>query len=247
MAMGHKNPIQKFGKFLSYVLGREPHAFGLVLDDQGYVKLRDLLKALNEEEGWRHIRIAHINELLVSLQEPPVEVNDNRIRAVDREHAPKCKPGKNLPKLLYACVRQKAHPFVLQNGLSPASGDHVVLSPDKDMALRLGRRMDPDPVLLTILVQNCLDNQMEFLSFGSLYLTGFIPTDCFTGPPPPKPREEKQHKEKPPERKIDPFAGSFLMDLTRTEKESPHKKIKKHGEPAWKQDRRRARRDKDKF
>ena len=53
---------QKLAKFLDYVLGRNPDEFGLVPDEQGYVKIKELLKALNQEEGWRHLRLANINE-----------------------------------------------------------------------------------------------------------------------------------------------------------------------------------------
>ena len=245
--MAPKNPLNKFAKFLSYVLGRKPDEFGLVLEDQGYVKLKDLLKALNEEEGWRHIRVAHINELLVTLPEPPIEIKDNFIRAVDRENVPKLKESKYPPKLLYGCVRTKAYPFVFERGFSPSVGDYVILSADKNNARRMGRRIDRNPVLLTIQVQNCLDNGMLFYEFGSLYLTGFIPVDCFTGPPLPKQKEEKPAKEKPVERKIDPLAGSFFMDLNKADQEKSNKKKERRDEPSWKKERRRARKDKNRF
>ena len=245
--MAPKNPLNKFAKFLSYVLGRKPDEFGLLPDDQGYVKIKDLIKAFNEEEGWRHIRMAHINELMVTLPNSPVEIKDNLIRAADRENVPKLTTCKNPPKLLYGCVRTKAYPFVFQRGFSPSASEYVILSANQDMALRMGRRIDQNPVLLTVQVQNCLDNGMMFYEFGSLYLTGFVPVDCFTGPPLPKQKEEKPAREKPPERRIDPLAGSFFMDLNTADKEKPYKKKKRGNEPAWKQDRRRARKEKNRF
>ena len=245
--MAPKNPLNKFAKFLAYVLGRNPHEFGLVPDENGYVKTKDLLKALNEEEGWRHIQIGKINELLVSLPDPPVEMDNDRIRAKDRAHLPSLTESKNPPKLLYGCVRTRAYPFVYERGFSPSKGSYIVLSPDKEMAMRLGQRIDNEPVLLTVQVQQCLDNGLVFHQFGDLFLTGPISVDCFTGPPLPKQKEEKKPKETPPERKIDPMAGSFFMDLNKAEKEKPYKKKKKHDGPAWKQDRRRNRREKDRF
>jgi len=43
---------QNLAKMLAYVLGRRPDEFGLIPDAEGFVRIKDLLKALHEEEGW---------------------------------------------------------------------------------------------------------------------------------------------------------------------------------------------------
>ncbi len=65
--MPHLNDLKKKAKFLKYVLGLNPDEFGLVLDKDGYVKIKDLLKAVHEEDGWRSFRQANINEIMISL------------------------------------------------------------------------------------------------------------------------------------------------------------------------------------
>ena len=75
------NDLKKQARFLKYILGLRPDEFGLVPDRDGYVKIKDLLKAVHEEAGWRSFRQANINEMMLSLAPPPLEISENRIRA----------------------------------------------------------------------------------------------------------------------------------------------------------------------
>jgi len=133
--MGHQKSPETLAKFLDYVLGRRPDEFGLVPDPDGYVKIKELLKALGEEEGWGHVRRAGIDEVLISVPDPPIEVDDNRIRAADRSRLPVRKAAETFPKLLYTCVRKKAHPVVVDRGVSPmGEREHVVLTTEPELA-----------------------------------------------------------------------------------------------------------------
>ena len=115
--MAPKQPIIKFSKFLSYILGRRPDEFGLVPDKDGYVKVKDLLKAINEEDGWRHIRKASIDEVRITLPHPIVEINENLIRALQRDRIPETIPANDMSGLLFTCIRQKAYPHVAEKGI----------------------------------------------------------------------------------------------------------------------------------
>jgi putative RNA 2'-phosphotransferase len=179
-----KGPAAQLARMLAYILGRRPDEFGLVTDLQGFVKIKDLLKALNEEEGLRHVRRGNLEEIIVAMPDAPIEIQENRIRAKDRTHLTLQAPADTLPKLLFTCVRRKAYPVVLERGISPGGFPLVVLSSEKEMALRIGRRSDGAPVLLTVSVQQSREAQVRFLSAGgSLFLSEEIPPGCFTGPP----------------------------------------------------------------
>jgi putative RNA 2'-phosphotransferase len=205
--------IQKFAKFLDYLLGRRPDEFGLVPDAEGFVKIKELLKALHEEKNWRHIRHSHLNEVVLTLPRPPIEVVDNRIRASRRE-APKIgNAPKAPPKLLYTCIRAKAYPRALQSGVYPSHHARVVLSSDPEMAMRIGRRSDAAPVLLVVQVRQALQNGSVFKPAGeSIYVTDFLPPRVFTGPPLPK---EKVPPAKDAKREAGnrPPAGSFFLEV----------------------------------
>ena len=173
--------LRQLSKLLSYILGRRPYEFGLVLDENGFVSIQMLLKAIGEEKDWKFIRETHFHELLLQEPNPPIELAGSRIRAVDRSRLPMHTISPDPPKLLYVCVRQKAHAHVLEKGISPSAYPRVVLSSDRDMALRMGRRMDPKPILLSIICNKCREQGVLFYQAGgSLVTAGHIPPKCFT-------------------------------------------------------------------
>jgi putative RNA 2'-phosphotransferase len=212
--MKQTKATQILAKFIAYILERRPDEFGLVVDSEGYIKIKELLKVLNEEKGFRHVRRSHLNEILYSIADPPFEIVENRIRAKHREHLPRPHKTRDLPKLLYTCIRRKAHPVVTDKGIFPSRYHQVILSTDRDLAERMGRRSDPDPVILTVHAQKSLDNGVRFYQAGELlFLAASIPPDCFSGPPLPKEKPEKLKQEKTHSAKQPEAAGSFLIDL----------------------------------
>ncbi len=246
--MKPQQSTRKFEKFIIYVLGRRPDEFGLVPDADGWVKIKDLLKAISEEDGWRHVRRSLIDEILLTQPAPEIETHDNRVRARFRDHLPMPQAADRPPKLLYSCVRRRAYPGVLENGIVAAEGQKIMLTETSALALRIGRRRDPQPVLLTVNVEQALAHGIGLYRFGELiYLADLIPSGCFSGPPPPK---EKPDAVKPAavERAFNPAAGTFVIDQGRLEpagrKTDP---TRKRREQDWKKDRRRQRKQKPKW
>jgi len=241
---------EQAAKFLSYVLGRRPDEFGLVPDYDGYIKIKELLKAVSEEDGWRHIRKSHIDEIMVTLPNPPFEIRDNLIRAKDREHLRLPAPAKErLPGLLYTCVSKKAHPVILEKGILPSSYSHVILSSDRNMAEKIGKRYDPSPVLITVHVQKSEKKGVVFLQAGEiLFLAESVPADCFTAPPLPKEKPEVK-KPEPMKERMSPnyFPGSFFMNFEKEEEQKRLKEGKKKDKIEREKDRKRARKEKKKW
>jgi putative RNA 2'-phosphotransferase len=213
--MAQNKSVVKLGKFLSYILGVRPDEFGLIPDADGYVSIKDLLKVFSEEDGWRHVRQASLNEVMITLPEAPVEIKGDRIRAVERSDIPHPAPAGDLPKLLYTCVRRRAHAFILEKGISPLGGAaFVLLASDQDMAERLGRRIDQHPLLITVQTQVCVDMGTLFLKFGeNLYLTRSVPVGGFTAPPlPEEPIETGAKQERIIQKPKTP--GSFVLEIS---------------------------------
>ena len=230
--------LRQLSKFLSYILGRRPYEFGLVLDENGFVSTQMLLKAIGEENDWKFIREAHFHELLLRESEPPIELAGSRIRSVDRSHLPIHTISPDPPKLLYVCVRQKAHAHVLEKGILPSAYSQVVLSSDRDMALRMGRRIDPKAVLLSVFCNKCREHGVLFYhAGGSLLTAGLVPAKCFTGPALALEREPKYQAPDPyPQRPKTP--GSFIMEL-QNEKPISQKVTGRKKKIVWKKDRKR--------
>ena len=241
------NDLKKQAKFLKYILGLRPDEFGLVPDKEGYVKIKDLLKAVHEEEGWRSFRQANINEMMVSLPDPPLEISENRIRAKDTQQIPKRVSPKNLPKLLFTCLRPKALYAIVEKGILPMGRNHVILSSDKNMAKRIGNRIDASPALLTVSVENAIQQGTLFLQAGeSLFLARSIPVGCFTAPPLPKESRLTKPKEHAKPKERDRFPGSFFPDMTEqietVEPKKMTRKQRREKDIDWKKSRKQTRR-----
>lgn len=244
--MGQRRSPKQLVKFINYILGRRPDEFGLVLDPDGFVKIKELLKAICEEDGWRYVRRAHLNEILVTLPHSPIEIKDSFIRAKVRDKLSGLTPAQDLPKLLYTGLRNKAYPFVLENGIRPSANQQVILSSRRDMAERIGKRIDSQPVMLTVQVQKSLTAGVVFYQTGDLiYAADFIPAECFRGPPLPKQKVDTKKRDEPKEPKQPKFPGSFFIDPSFEEKqEKSLKHKKKRKEIAWKKDLKRMKRQK---
>jgi putative RNA 2'-phosphotransferase len=209
--------ILKTAKFIAYVLGRRPDEFGLIPDPDGFVTTKELLKALHEESGWRHIRAAHLNELLISIRPAPIEIQGNRIRASDRSGLPSIIESGALPKLLYIAIRSKAYAAVTEKGIRAGGNSHLVLSSDKAMALRIGTRKDHHPVLLSVEVEKTRQHHIVYYQYGNhLFLTDAIPAGTFSGPALPKPKpvaakitDDAPSKAPPSE----PTPGSYIVEF----------------------------------
>lgn len=245
--MDTKQSHQRLSKFLTYILERRPDEFGLVPDNEGYLKIKELLKAINEEEGWGFVRKALIEELLVVLPAPPIEINGDRIRGVCRDNLPELTPCDHLPKLLHVCVTRKSYPVILENGIKPTYHAQVILSATKSMASRIGQRRDPLPVLITVNTAQAHAKGVLFYQSGELLHTAdIIPPGCFSGPPVPKDKPQPQKKKEAvpfPMHKKTP--GSFELDLDDTNSKKPNKR-KKAKDVSWKRDKKRLRREKNK-
>ena len=204
---------KQLAKFINYILSRRPDEFGLVLDTEGFVKIKVLLKAVNEEEGFRYVRRTHLNEIMLTVPDHTIEVFDNMIRSKTRDQLPQPSYAMNPPKLLFTCVRQKAYPHVHEKGIRPTGYSQVVLSSAPEMAQRIGKRTDPAPVLLTVQVQNAVDRGVVFFRSGEhLFLADFIPAECFSGPPLPKEKPDTKKPEPQTVRLQPEPAGSYFID-----------------------------------
>lgn len=233
--------LKKLASLILYILERRPDEFGLIPDNEGYVKIKSLLWAVNEEEGFKYVRLYHIDDIFASLPGFQIEIKDPLIRAKNIDNLPKQVMAVNPPKLLYTCVRKKAHVFVLEKGIHPVGNERVVLSATKEMAERIGKRFDPSPVLLTVHLQKALDAGVIFYSSGELYCSDLIPPACFTGPPPPKQKEEPKQAEKQFESTPKRMPGSYILNIEQAEEKKRRTELqRKRKEVGWKKERKRA-------
>ena len=235
MVKKSKIKVHELCRFMIYVLGHNPGEFGLVPDKNGFVILKELVQVMHEEEGWHNINQGRINEVMMSDERHYFEADENRIRAVERNWELNLDvPADHTPPILYTPIRRKAHYTVIERGLGQRENNYYVLSADKSMAERIGKRKDQKPVLLEIMAGKARDEGLLVFSFSDLFLTNEIPPRYIVGPPVPKDvirkREEKpvNKKEKTP----DLNTGAFFLDADRDPDTARRKKGKK--KKSWK-------------
>ncbi len=245
--MTNPKSAAQLNKLLDYILSRRPDEFGLVPDENGWIFLKDLLQAVNEEDGRRHVRQASINEILLTLPHPCFEMAAASIRAVQRQHLPRRILAAELPKLLYTGITRKSYPVALEKGLFPTRHSHIILSGTLAMAERIAKRRDPSPIILTINIEQAQEKGAVFYhEAGNLYTADAISAGCFSGPPLPKPRPEATPKKKSNEKsEKQKTPGSFILNLPQDPVAKKERNKGKTG--TWKRDKKRIRRDKQKY
>jgi putative RNA 2'-phosphotransferase len=235
--------VTDLSRFLIYILGHRPDEFGLVPDSIGFITVKELLRAVHEEAGWGYVREGHIREVLVGKDRALFAWEEDRIRAAEKRwHLDLQTPSENTPKILFIAIRRKAHVHVMEKGLF--SDRALVLSPDRDMALRIGRRRDQKPILLEVMTGPAQQQGVSFHSFGDLYLAQEIPPEFISGPPVP---EEIREPQPPKKEKILPqppilSGGTFVLDAHR----DPDLARRRSGRKprGWKENSRKMRRSK---
>ena len=244
----HQIKVEILGRLLVYILGHRPDEFGLVPDSDGFVTYKELLQAIHEEPDWHYVRQSHINEVLLGKDRILFQPGSKRIRASERRwQFDLDKPAESLPKLLFTPVRRKAHPVVMEKGLKSDRNKYLILSPDQDIARRIGRRRDQKPVLLEIMAFAAQNKGVLFHPFGKLFLGQEIPSRFIAGPPVPKEFLESRSDTEARKESIIPrqpyFApGTFSLDPSRDP--DLYRRAKGKKRKGWKEDARKMRRGK---
>jgi len=231
------------------MLGHRPYEFGLVPDTDGFVPYKELLQAIHEEPGWHYVRQSHINEVLLGKDRSLFQPEEKRIRALDRQWQMDLDhPSDMLPKILFTPIRRKAHPVVMEKGLKPAEGKNLILAPDMEMILRIGKRRDQKPVLLEIVAASAQSKGVLFYAFGGLFLCPGVPAGFIAGPQVSKEvleslrvaAEAKKEAAKPKPTAFTP--GTFVLDPSKDPDLQRRAKGKKR--KGWKEEARKVRRGK---
>jgi putative RNA 2'-phosphotransferase len=162
------------------------------------------------------------------------EIDGRKIRSTKRDFSPVNKADSvfSPPKLLFKAVKRKAYPVIVKSGLVPGAKEHIVMTTDRDLALRMAQRLDQRPIILEIRAHAANDNGIPFYTFGeSLYVSDRIPAQFINGPPLP---EDPSEKKGPVKKERETTPGSFIL---RVENDPDLKRrIKAKKRIGWKQE-----------
>lgn len=188
MSQGARQRFESLAKTLRYLLGSAPDEFGLVLESEGWIQIKHLVQALSEEESWRGTNATRISDLLWEMESCPFEIENNRIRIKpDRLEnlAPPQKETFPPPAVLFLGARRKSYPVIHERGICLPNDEQIVLARTSEMALRIGKRRDPRPVLVEVHTGIAEQHGARFLSYGThLFCVDQLSSASLRGPSP---------------------------------------------------------------
>ena len=175
----------KLSKYMSYLLRHHPEKAGLSLDEEGFVALDDLVKAISSNPQWSWVKLHHIIEIVKEDKKGRFQIVGNKIRATyghSIELTPSYKKIKP-PEILYHGTSRYAIPKIKQEGLKPLKRRCVHLSSDWETAYEVGRRHDEKPVILKIRAQEAYQSGIFFTKAApKIYLSDPIPPEFIIFP-----------------------------------------------------------------
>lgn len=205
-------------KTLTYILHVAPWEYGLFWDPDGTMPWKEAYWAFQEDPELRFVRESHFREISFLGIDMPVKLEGNLLRILPGSTVPDYPVCADPPERLYHACRRKHYPFLLQHGLTARARPCVPLAAEKDMALRLGRRRDPEPILIEVFGRRAKEEGVTFYVAGpGLYLARQISAHQLLFPPlrldeqPTKPASRKV-KEGGAQRAAVPHSpGSFTV------------------------------------
>jgi putative RNA 2'-phosphotransferase len=170
--------VKHISKFMSLVLRHKPEEIGLMLDENGWADVQELIEKLNTKGA--NINIAIINEV--------VETNDKKRFAFNEDKTKiRASQGHSIeveldlketipPDILYHGTATRYLESILKTGLQKQSRQHVHLSTTVETAKAVGTRHGK-PVILIIDAKTMLETGHKFfLSANNVWLTDAVPS-----------------------------------------------------------------------
>ncbi len=169
--------FKRISKLMSLILRHKPEAAGLRLDEEGYVPVEALLRAL-ENKGHALTR-AGLDELVAANDKQRFAFDESglRIRAV-QGHSRRVDLGyapATPPSMLFHGTVAKFLDAIKREGLTPQRRQFVHLSPDHDTAVVVGRRRGTPLVLEVDTGTMAAEGHIFYLATNGVWLTDAVP------------------------------------------------------------------------
>jgi len=144
---------KRLSKTIAYALRHAPAEYGLELDEEGWVQVKDLLAALRpRRREWQTLTQDDLVMMVERASKSRYELQDGRIRALYGHSVPNRIPKEpsEPPEILYHGTSPEAVNIILAEGLKPMQRQYIHLAADQETAHRVGSRKSSRPVLLKI-------------------------------------------------------------------------------------------------
>ncbi len=171
--------LEQIGRTMAGALRHFPERFGLQMDEQGFVPMRDFIAALKEQrERWHWIRPHHIIAIIETDPKGRYQVSNDLIRATYGHSIPlKLNlPTDHIPDSLFYPTTKEEADIVLETGLKPSDRKMVHLSKTYQDAMSAGKVRVEDPVILEIDAKKAVEEGIVIQRAGrTVFLTDEVP------------------------------------------------------------------------
>jgi len=188
--------VDGLGRTMAGVLRHFPERYGLEMDANGWIDLRDFLTAITiRNRRFRFLKSNHIMGLIQTDPKGRYEFRDGKIRAtyghsldVDLDL-----PTENIPDVLFYPTSEEEFAVLMGAGIRPSDRKMVHLSGTFGAALEAGRVRIQNPVILEIDAKRARASGVVIKKAGkTVFITLEVPPDYLK-------RSERVEEELPPE------------------------------------------------
>ena len=176
-----REDLIRLSRTVSHALRHKPEQYGLTLDDEGWVDVRDLLAALAaRRREWLRLGEEDLRAMMAQADKQRFELRDGRMRAFYGHSVPQKveRVPAVPPAVLFHGTTPQAADAIRAGGLRPMRRQYVHLSTDEATALQVGRRRTSAPVLLTIDAERAHQHGIVFyLGNDMVWLADAIPPE----------------------------------------------------------------------
>lgn len=168
---------ESLSKFLSLILRHKPERFSIVLDDQGYALIENIVEAGREK--FDDLTSDKILEIANGAEKRRFEIKDDRIRARYGHsfHIELGIPPVDPPEFLYYATVPERASAITDSGLQPSDRQYVHLSLSEETATQVARNQTDTPVVFRIKAHEAHDAGVEFYDRSPVILTTGVPTE----------------------------------------------------------------------
>ena len=162
-----KQKEYKLQRFVVYVLRHNPKALSLVLDDNGFVYIDDLLKGLSKNHKYFWATKDSIYKIVKEQYDKKrLQIQGEKIGAAyghSKRIIEKLEyEAKEPPEILYHGTPKANLEFIYKQGLISRSREYVDLSSTKDTEKKVGIRHSQDIRTLTVMSRKAWKSGIEF-------------------------------------------------------------------------------------
>lgn len=177
--------LRKLEKMLVAMLSLCPDVYGLVLDENGWISLKQIHRAVFQEESLSYITPAFLRQYFL-LNPDRYELKNHMVRRRDYKGI-FLRPIEFPPSMLYFGISLNSYSWVKSEGVQKTS-QRVVLFSTEELALSVAKRKTSSCILLRVKTDKAMDMGCRFYVYGEsncVYLSDYIPPDAIIFPPLP--------------------------------------------------------------